>query len=149
MIGKIRAMPLFVALCRVWMSAKGKKRARLASVDTSSLHSASVSSVGVVEGSGGGGAGDGGNYDSSESVYNPFAMNKNQKNQMVAGKTVMFDGEPIGVKGRDLFDMVHVVYERKSLNNQFIGGNGAARGAVRAPSSIVPARVIVPPKKKR
>jgi hypothetical protein len=109
----------------------------LASVDASALaNAAKVSSVGVAEGGGAAGAaGNGGNYEAGGSgPYNPFALNSAQKKQMVAGKTVMFDGEPIGVKGQNLFDMVHVAYERKRQNNHFLE-NASGGVSTRTPAS--------------
>ncbi len=112
----------------------------LAGVDASGATGPKVSSVGVSEGGGGGGAASGGNYDANGNSYNPFRLSALQKSQMVAGKTVMFDGEPIGVKGQNLFDMVHVAYERKAQSNHFLGDNG---DGLRAPASVEPTRPAV------
>ena len=127
----------------------------LASIDTSGLSggsNAKVSSVGVTEGGGGASGGAGGdagaNYDSSGGGYNPFKLNAKDKAKLAAGKTVMFDGEPIGVRGQDLFEMVRVVYERKDKNHHFIGSSGGG-ASLRAPASIVPASVRSAPGKKR
>lgn len=50
----------------------------------------------------------------------------------LAGKTVNFDGEPIGVRGNNIFEMVHNCYQRKREGNHFIENEAAA---VRAPAS--------------
>jgi hypothetical protein len=97
-----------------------------------------VAGVGVVEGSGSGG-GSGGNYEGmpgngARHIYNPFALNSKQKNQITSGITVLFDGEPIGVKGQNLFDMIHVAYDRKKLGNHFLENDAGV--AVRAPASV-------------
>lgn len=97
-----------------------------------------------------GGAGGGGGSHSSNSDYdissafakykNPFAISDGDKKQIVAGKTVLFDGEPIGVRGRNIFDMIHTAYQTKRTRNDFIEDNGAVRGGgsvpVRAPASV-------------
>lgn len=105
-----------------------------------------MGSVGVAEGGGGGGSdGSSGNSsNSSTSSYrpssaNPFAINNGQKQQMVAGKTVLFDGEPIGVRGQDIFEMVHTAYEKKRQRSNFIEG-GADGAPLRAPASTTPSR---------
>jgi hypothetical protein len=66
----------------------------------------------------------------------PFNMNSDQKRALVAGKTVMFDGDPIGVRGLNIFDMMHIAYQKK--RGSFIElESGVARPmAMRAPTSI-------------
>ncbi len=70
---------------------------------------------------------------SGRHFINPFALKPEQKNQMVVGKTVLFDGEPIGVRGLNIFEMVHVAYKKKRENNNFIENTNAV--PVRAPAS--------------
>ena len=71
---------------------------------------------------------------------NPFAVGADAKKQMVAGKTVMFDGEPIGVRGNNIFDMVHAAYQKKRQNNNFIESADSRPGpSTRMPASIRPA----------
>lgn len=104
-----------------------------------------VSSVGVNEGTSGaggvggtGGDGSGGSESSNRAFAgfgNPFKLNAGQKKQLNSGKTVLFDGEPIGVKGQNIFDMVHVAYERKQQGNHFLE-NAGADVSVRAPASV-------------
>lgn len=38
----------------------------------------------------------------------------------VSGKTVLLGGEPIGVRGDDIFAMIHARYQKKKSGNQFI-----------------------------
>ncbi len=92
-----------------------------------------VSGVAVSEGGGGGSpAANNGEEFHTGTPLNPWALNAAQKKQMVAGKTVMFDGDPIGVKGQDIFEMVHVAYERKRQTNHFMD----AGVSVRSPASV-------------
>ena len=98
---------------------------------------------------GAGGAGGSGNNGSDAgdadkplqlSAYkNPFALAPEKKAEMMAGKTVTLDGDPIGVKGDDIFQMVHAAYARKRAGNHFIETEhdpnlGAA--SVRVPASV-------------
>lgn len=93
---------------------------------------ARVSGVGVNSG-GGGGSGsasaDGGGSDSGYGAGGAYGkgVGADDKRKMIAGKTVMFDGEPIGVRGNNIFDMIHTCYEKKRASNQFIdtAGNDA------------------------
>lgn len=91
-----------------------------------------------VDGAGGGGSGRGaasedfGSDDGGANHGNPFALGSDQKNQLVAGKTVNFDGEPIGVSGQNLFEMIHTCYARKRAGNNFI----ETAGSERSPASV-------------
>ncbi|NJL25909.1 MAG: hypothetical protein HC902_12575, partial [Calothrix sp. SM1_5_4] len=100
---------------------------------------------GVALSTGGGGSGPGSegstssedNSDSSPAPYvNPFANLDARKKEMIAGKTVLFDGEPIGVRGNNIFDMIHQAYQRKRAGNHFIEGD--EKPAPRAPASAAP-----------
>ncbi len=96
-----------------------------------------VSGVPVAGGGGGGsssaGDGSGSEYSSaSANGSNPFGLNADDKRKLIAGKTVMFDGEPIGVRGNNIFEMVHQCYQKKRQGNHFIEAGG---------DSIVPASV--------
>lgn len=99
---------------------------------------ARVSGVAVNTGGGGGGSGitEGDSSGSSESgtgMANPFNIGADKRGSLVAGKTVMFDGEPIGVRGQNIFDMVHTAYQKKREGKHFIETNDVA---TRSPASI-------------
>lgn len=66
---------------------------------------------------------------------NPFALTADQRKAMISGKTVNFNGEPIGVAGSNIFDMVHVAYQKRRTGNQFIESE---QGGARAPASASP-----------
>lgn len=89
--------------------------------------SAKVSSVDLnIDAAGGGGGGDNayqgdaGGEEGLTGLPNPFALNSEKKAALVAGKTVNFDGEPIGVSGQNIFYMVHSRYQKKRARNNFI-----------------------------
>ena len=86
---------------------------------------------------GGGGYGGGSDFGDMDSfklptMRNPFA-NQDQK-KMLAGKSVMVDGEPIGVKGDNIFDMVHRAYQKKRTKQLFIE---TSKNPARLPASMV------------
>ncbi len=92
-------------------------------------------SVGVVEG-GGGGASTGEGSEASESEAagldfskrRHFALNAKQRQSLVAGKTKNLEGEPIGVRGQNIFEMMHVAYQRRRESNIFLDlGSGSAK----------------------
>ncbi|MGE4132030.1 MAG: hypothetical protein AB7F86_10370 [Bdellovibrionales bacterium] len=97
-----------------------------------SLQKFSVSSVGT-EGGGGGAATHGYEDQSVQdgtavAAVDPFALSDAQKKALAEGKTVLMGGEPIGVAGANIFDMVHKCYQKKRTGNQFFeegGGVGA------------------------
>lgn len=104
-----------------------------------------VSGMGVSEGGGSGSPGGNGGPEFQSNDANGVGhglfgngMNSAQKALMVAGKTVTFDGDPIGVKGQDIFEMVHVAYERKRQTNHFIDqpGGETQTASLRAPASV-------------
>jgi hypothetical protein len=67
-------------------------------------------------------------------ALNPFNLNADAKAKLIAGKTVMFDGEPIGVRGQNIFDMVHNCYQKKRKGNHFIESENDV--SVRSPASL-------------
>lgn len=102
------------------------------------ISGATVSSMKVDGGSGGyagggGGSADFGDLDSFKlpTLKNPF--DKADKKKLLAGKSVMVGGEPIGVKGDNIFDMVHRAYQKKRGKNQFYEN---AKSPARLPSSL-------------
>jgi hypothetical protein len=97
-----------------------------------------VSSVGVTEGGGTGpanGAGAG-----SSTVFNPFNINNGYKKELINGKTVLFDGEPIGVRGNDIFEMIHAAYKKKRERADFIEAtlDDLIPPAGRSPANVTP-----------
>jgi hypothetical protein len=96
----------------------------------------------ATDGGGGGSSGPSDNDShSGESapVFNAFGLGVAQKKALIAGKTVLFDGEPIGVAGNDIFEMVHMAYQKRRLGNQFIEtevANGSGGGAGMSPASV-------------
>jgi len=113
--------------------------------DAAKYGAGSVASVPVEGGGGGGsegnsGANKDGDSDSRYGSYkNPFAVGADQKRKMVAGKTVLFAGEPIGVSGQNIFDMIHDKYQRMRQSNYFIEDDAPSPNKpalpVRAPAS--------------
>ncbi len=97
-----------------------------------------VSSVGVNNVAGGGmGEGEGVGVTGEEqsgAVVDPFALNADKQKSLLAGKTVNLDGEPIGVAGANIFEMVHDAYQKKRSGNQFIEVEAGAP-PVRKPAS--------------
>lgn len=90
----------------------------------------SVSSVGLNSGGGGGGGGaqdvgSGGDEDGAN--QNAFSQSADSKKAMVAGKTVNLDGDPIGVAGANIFDMIHDAYQKKRTGDQFVESEEAKR----------------------
>ncbi len=81
----------------------------------------------------GGGAGGAASEEQTGGVVNPFDINAERQKQLMNGKTVSLDGEPIGVAGANIFEMVHDAYQKKRSGNQFIEIEGMA--PVRAPAS--------------
>jgi len=105
---------------------------------------AHVSGMAVAE-SGGGGSGSASESPANEKEgvtlppgFDPFgtANSAAARSRAIAGKTVNFDGEPIGVRGNNIFEMVHNCYQRKRSGNHFI--ENEASTVVRAPASVGP-----------
>ncbi len=104
------------------------------------LSEASVASMGVDGGPGGGGASSGagsvdfGDLDSFAlpQLKNPFDKKVDEK-KLLAGKSLMVNGEPIGVKGDNIFDMVHRAYQKKRGKNIFLE---TAKNPARLPASL-------------
>lgn len=98
---------------------------------------ASVASMGVESGggysAGGGGGEDFGGLESftMAGMKNPFS--KVDEKKLLAGKSMMVGGEPIGVKGDNIFDMVHRAYQKKRGKNQFLE---TQKGSLRLPTSL-------------
>lgn len=100
----------------------------------------------VADGGGGGGnSSDDSNSSSASQKFDPFGLGAAQKKAMIAGKTVLFDGEPIGVAGNNIFEMVHTAYQKRRKGNQFIetevaSGTGPVKGmapaSVRGPANV-------------
>ena len=100
------------------------------------------------EGGGGGGGGNEASLPALNPYKNPFALATDKKAELMAGKTVQFDGEPIGVKGNDIFQMVHAAYDRKRAGAHFIETDHDPQlgASVRAPASVInPSSVNRPP----
>lgn len=98
-----------------------------------------VSGVPLAGGAGQAGMGEGGGSgvaaaEETGGVIDPFNLNANQKRNLLAGKTVNLDGDPIGVAGANIFEMVHDAYQKKRTGNQFIELDGLPE--VRKPASI-------------
>lgn len=94
-----------------------------------------VASV-AVDGGGGGGASSA-VPDSNEGSVNgrSAGMSDADRKRLLAGKTVLFDGEPIGVRGENIFDMVHIAYDKKRSGKNFIESENQ-RPAARLPASV-------------
>ncbi|MBX3020366.1 MAG: hypothetical protein KF799_01715 [Bdellovibrionales bacterium] len=93
----------------------------------------------AVDSSGGGGA-DGGSTggeasESGSAGLGTHSYDPNARKRLMAGKTVNFDGEPIGVRGNNIFDMVHECYQKKRAGNHFIEGVSNST-ANRLPASV-------------
>ncbi len=76
--------------------------------------------------SGEGGGGGGGSAAGSDDALNDYLRRLNkpltaqQKADFIAGKSILLDGEPIGVKGDNIFEMIHRAYQRKRAAGEFI-----------------------------
>jgi len=89
--------------------------------------SMAVDSAGGYASGGGGGSSGFGELSSFKlpKLKNPFDRKDNKK--LLAGKSVMVGGEPIGVKGDDIFDMVHRAYQKKRTKSQFLESSKSYR----------------------
>ena len=95
-----------------------------------------IVSMGVDSSGGGGSSSRSGSDDSSGySFKNPWNLSANARSKMVAGKSVTLAGEPIGVKGDNLFEMVHRAYDKKRKTENFIESESASGGS-RMPASV-------------
>lgn len=74
--------------------------------------------MGVAEGSGGGMR-----LPASSEPISFGHLSAEEKRRMVAGKTVMYDGEPIGVSRDNIFEKIHAIYQKKKIENHFILSN--------------------------
>ncbi len=109
---------------------------------TSKIGAGNVAGMALADSGGGNDSGAGGAGSGAEggalkfpTYKNPFAMGNDDKQKMVAGKTVSFGGDPIGVRGQNIFEMVHSCYEKKRQRSNFIENEGAV---MRAPASLPP-----------
>lgn len=129
------------------MAASGMSPSSIAAVQGAlsdaqggAMNGARVSGVGIASGGGGNGGvteGDSNGSSASDSGHsNPFGLGADQKRSLVAGKTVMFDGEPIGVRGQNIFEMVHTAYQKKRDGKHFIETESDV--STRMPASIKP-----------
>lgn len=71
------------------------------------------------EGAGGAEGGNGSNSDFHYEPYKSRFAGAQKVNQEVAGKVMNLEGTPIGVKGDDIFEMIHRAYDRRRQVNQF------------------------------
>jgi sterol desaturase/sphingolipid hydroxylase (fatty acid hydroxylase superfamily) len=62
---------------------------------------------------------------------NPFLISAAQREQLIAGKTILYNGEPAGVRSDNLFSMVHRAYERHASLGEFITTTQAVAPAPR------------------
>lgn len=106
------------------------------------LSKAKFGSMAMAEGGGSSGSssyGSGGSNSDSDSfkAFNPFGLGTDQKKALIAGKTVLLDGEPIGVKGNNIFEMMHFAYEKRRNGRQFIETENLNRAgpSLRMPAS--------------
>ncbi len=87
---------------------------------------ASVGSMGLETGGGGYSAGGGGGGGSSGSALDDYfaSLNKakkGEKDRMVAGKSLNYGSDPIGVKMDNIFMMVHRRYQgKRKVNSYFL-----------------------------
>jgi hypothetical protein len=107
-----------------------------------------MGSMSVATEGGGGAGGSAADNDShsggANQKFDPFGLGAERKKALIAGKTVLFDGEPIGVAGNNIFEMVHTAYQKRRKGNQFIeteiasGGGGGAMvpASVRGPANV-------------
>jgi len=82
-----------------------------------------VTAVGVESGGGDGGGSYSSNSEDGRSNYMGnmrYGLSAADKARMIAGKSIMAGGEPIGVKGDDIFQMIHRHYDLKRKGNEFI-----------------------------
>ncbi len=97
----------------------------------------SVSSVATAGGGGGGGAahdiGPGGGEEADGGKFDAFSLGADAQRALMAGKTKNLDGDPIGVAGANIFEMIHEAYQKKRTGDQFVEHEEAA---ARAPASI-------------
>lgn len=116
-------------------AAIDKAQQILSEYNKNGLNAATVASMQV--GSPGGGMTEGDSHGSSETGFgkhNPFDVNAAQKAALVAGKTVMYAGEPIGVSGQNIFQMIHSCYQRKREGKHFIESEMDV--SARSPASV-------------
>lgn len=93
----------------------------------------------IASDSSGGGSIRGPSGDDKFTPFNPFKLSADAKAKLIAGKTVNYKNDPIGVAMDDIFAMIHRAYTRKTAADTFIVENSAAPGsAARDPASVAP-----------
>jgi hypothetical protein len=117
-------------------AAKAVAAIRAALAD-SGMNAARVSGVALNEG-GGGGNGGGGNLEPLE--FKAPKLNGLEKaqdaNKLVADKSVMFGGDPIGVSVDNIFGMIHRAYDKKRESKDFIDeAHPYVKDEIRVPAS--------------
>lgn len=95
-----------------------------------------ASSMGLADGGGGGSSGAGINIEDYKlpKFANPFGGDAAATAKMLAGKTVLLGGEPVGVKMDNIFAIINRAYGRKNENEEFFRD----RPAFRLPASTLP-----------
>lgn len=71
---------------------------------------------------------------------NPFELDEGEAQGLVAGKTVNFFGEPIGVARSNIFEIMHMAYQRRRGLKQFIETESIrshTEPSLRAPASAM------------
>lgn len=94
-----------------------------------------VASV-AVDGGGSGGASSVVPNEGGDTGNKSIGLGGADKKGLLAGKTVLFDGEPIGVRGDNIFGMIQVAYDKKKNAKNFIEGDSPQPAAVRLPASL-------------
>jgi hypothetical protein len=95
-----------------------------------------VSSMATSSGGGGGAPSDvesGSSNSGGMAMGGPFDMSDDARRRLAAGRTVNLDGEPIGVAGANIFEMIHTAYQKKRTGAQFLE---VEEPMVRMPASV-------------
>lgn len=109
---------------------------------TKDANSPKVSSVGV--NGAGGSAGSHREVSISDNYGSGgYSLKAADQKKLIAGKTVMLDGEPIGVRGNNIFDMVHQAYQKRRQGNQFIETADNSGARTRTPASLPKLKPLV------
>lgn len=121
--------------------------AQVASIEKSlGLKNGLAGASGLATGEGGGGASVSNKFGDLPpfelpKFKSPFDLSADQKAKIAAGKTITMGGDPIGVRGDDIFAMIHRAYEHQGSLDGFITNANSNQDtpsvSVRAPASIV------------
>jgi hypothetical protein len=112
--------PAAMAAAGIDPAAIAESQKIIADVNSKGADGYKVSSV-ALDGGTGTGASSAVTDGSDNSINGRSVLGANGANRkLLAGKTVNFDGEPIGVRGDNIFDMVHVAYSKKREGKNFI-----------------------------